>query len=77
MLERGVAAYPYSGPLVARLALQYAADGQRWRAQSLIQEYRKIFPENPEVRQALQQIDALSSAGETMRDRDASVAPPR
>jgi len=46
-------------------------------AQSLIQEYRKIFPENPEVRQALQQIDALSSAGETMRDRGASVAPPR
>ena len=77
ILERGVAAYPYSGPLVARLALQYAADGQRWRAQSLIQEYRKIFPENPEVRQALQQIDALSSAGETMRDRGASVAPPR
>jgi hypothetical protein len=77
VLERGVAAYPYSGPLVARLALQYAADGQRWRAQSLIQEYRKIFPENPEVRQALQQIDALSSAGETMRDRGASVAPPR
>jgi len=77
ILERGVAAYPYSDRWWLGWRCSTRRTGQRWRAQSLIQEYRKIFPENPEVRQALQQIDALSSAGETMRDRGASVAPPR
>jgi hypothetical protein len=77
VLERGAAAYPYSGTMVARLALQYAADGQSWRAQNLIQQYRKLFPEDTVARQALQQIDAMGSAGGTMPDRGTQVAPPR
>jgi hypothetical protein len=57
--------------------LQYAADGQSWRAQNLIQQYRKLFPEDTVARQALQQIDAMGSAGGTMPDRGTQVAPPR
>jgi len=68
VLERGVAAYPYSGPLVARLAQQYYNDGQAWRARVIIQQYRKLFPEDIIVRDALKQFekpgnpDELSSA---------------
>jgi hypothetical protein len=58
VLEQGVAAYPYSGALVARLALRCNADGKAWQAHSLIQSYRKLFPEDPAVRAAQQQIDA-------------------
>jgi hypothetical protein len=57
VLERGVAAYPYSGPLVAMLARQYFAEGQAWRAQKLIQQYRALFPEDPLVRMAQKQIE--------------------
>ena len=62
VLERGIAAYPYSGPLVARLAQQYFSDGQAWRARVLIQQYRKLFPEDPMVRDALKQFDNPGSA---------------
>jgi hypothetical protein len=62
VLERGVAAYPYSGLLVARLAQQYFNDGQAWRARVLIQQYRKLFPEDPTVRDALKQFDSLGNA---------------
>ena len=58
VLERGVAAYPYAGGLVARLALRCAADGKTWRARNVIERYRKVFPEDPAVRMAQQKIDA-------------------
>ena len=58
VLERGVAAYPYSGPLVARLAQHYFLGGQSWRARNLIQQYRAIFPEDPALRAVQRQIDA-------------------
>jgi len=48
------AAYPYWGPLVARLAQQYLSDGQTWRASVVVHQYRKLFPEDPLVRDALQ-----------------------
>ena len=57
VLERGVAAYPYSGPLVVRLAQKYHAEGQTWRAQKLIQQYRALFPEDALVRAAQMQIE--------------------
>jgi predicted Zn-dependent protease len=57
VLERGVAAYPYSGPLVAMLAQQYQAEGETWRAQKLIQQYRALFPEDAVVRAAQMQIE--------------------
>jgi hypothetical protein len=45
VLERGVAAYPYSGPLVEKLAERYFTGGQTWRAQNLVWQYRALFPE--------------------------------
>jgi tetratricopeptide (TPR) repeat protein len=57
ILEQGIAAYPYIGQLVARLAIDYARDGQPLRAQTLIAQYRKIFPEDTSVRGALKQIE--------------------
>ncbi|MGA2673220.1 MAG: hypothetical protein ABSE99_08325 [Terracidiphilus sp.] len=58
VLERGVAAYPYCGPLVARLAQHYHFDGQSWRARNLVQQYRANFPEDPALRAVQRQIDA-------------------
>jgi hypothetical protein len=46
VLERGAAAYPYSGAMAARLAQQYAMDGQAWRARKLVEQYRAEFPED-------------------------------
>jgi tetratricopeptide (TPR) repeat protein len=46
VLERGIAAYPNSGQLVARLAIDYSIDGQGWRPRSIIKNYRKLFPED-------------------------------
>jgi hypothetical protein len=63
VLERGVDTYPYSGALVARLALRYTANGKAWRAENVIRQYRKAFPEDPAVRKALQKIDAGSIPG--------------
>jgi len=50
VLEKGLAAYPYSGQLTARLAQQYAMDWQAFRARKLIEKYRAVFPEDPAVR---------------------------
>ena len=57
VLERGTSVYPYSGPLVARLAQQYFNDGQAWRARIVMQQYRKLFPEDPTVGAALKQFE--------------------
>jgi predicted Zn-dependent protease len=64
VLERAIAAYPHSGPLVARLAQQYFNDGQTWRASIVVYQYRKFFPEDPTVREALKQIERFGNAGE-------------
>jgi hypothetical protein len=78
-LERGVAAYPYSGPLVTRLAQQYFNDGQAWRARVLIQQYQKLFPEDLTVRDALQQFDSLGNAVDPLAapNRNLSIFPPK
>jgi hypothetical protein len=56
ILEQGIALFPFNGPLVARTAIQYALDGQTWRAYALIGKYRQLFPEEPAARQALEVI---------------------
>jgi tetratricopeptide (TPR) repeat protein len=50
ILEQGVAAYPYAEPLTARLAEQYAMDQDFSRARKLVEQYRSIFPEDPQLR---------------------------
>ncbi len=64
VLERGIATYPNSGQLVARLAIDYSIDGQGWRAHSIIKQYRKLFPEDTAVRDALKQIDGAENSSE-------------
>jgi hypothetical protein len=61
VLERGVAAYPYSGPVVARLAQSYFLSGQTWRARDLVKQYRAHFPEDPSLRELQTRLDALDS----------------
>jgi hypothetical protein len=51
VLERGVAAYPYSGPLTARLAQQFVVTGEPAKARKLVAQYRAEFPEEPFVRE--------------------------
>jgi hypothetical protein len=58
VLERGVAAYPYSGPLTAQLAQQFAMDGEPGRARKLVEQYRAQFPEDPVLRQVEKRLDA-------------------
>jgi hypothetical protein len=58
-LERGVAAYPYNGILMARLAEQYATDGQAERARKLVAQYRAVFPEDTMVREAEKHLDGV------------------
>ena len=41
----------------AMLAQQYQAEGETWRAQKLIQQYRALFPEDAVVRAAQMQIE--------------------
>jgi hypothetical protein len=77
VLERGVAAYPYSGPLVARLAQQYFLAGQAWRARTLVQQYRAMFPEDPLLREVEAKLDATGSAPPTVPGRDNPIAPPK
>jgi hypothetical protein len=78
VLERGVAAYPYSGPLIARLAQQYGADGQSWRAHTVAQQYRKLFPEDLLVREALKQLDGQGGVGDSSAAaRGTSVSVPK
>jgi hypothetical protein len=61
VLERGVAAYPYHGLLTARLAQQYAMDGQTERARKLVAKYRKTFPEDMNVREVEKHLDGLAN----------------
>ena len=57
VLKKGIAVAPWNGPLIARMAVQYAIDGQSWRAYALIRNYRTTFPEDPVVRRALDEIN--------------------
>ncbi len=77
VLVRGLAAYPYNGVIVARLALQYAMDGQSWRGRALISQYRKVFPEDPVVRATLAQIDAAGNTEAGVPMRGATLATPK
>jgi hypothetical protein len=77
VLERGVAAYPYSGALVARLAQQYLTGGQTWRARNLVRQYRALFPEDPLAREAQSVIDRVISQEPASPGRGATVSPPR
>jgi hypothetical protein len=79
VLERGIAAYPYSGQLVARLAQQYFHDGQTWRASVVVHQYRKLFPEDPTVREVLKEIESSGNAGEfsVLPNWNAPVGPPK
>ena len=58
VLERGVAAYPYSGQLTARLAQQYAVNGEAWRARKLVEQYRAVLPGDAAVNEAAKYLDA-------------------
>jgi hypothetical protein len=75
VLESGVAAYPYSGQLVARLAKQYMAGGQPWRARRLVQQYRAVFPEDPALRGLQQQLDGPASSTLPAPTHDPTVTP--
>ncbi len=78
VLERGIAAYPNSGQLVARLAIDYSIDGQGWRAHSILKQYRKLFPEDAAVRDALKQIDGADNNSEAPGiSRGTSVSLPK
>ena len=78
VLERGIAVYPYSGQLVARLAVDYFSDGQSWRAYSIIKHFRKEFPEDRIVREALKEIDGEDKRAEPSGiDRNPSFVLPR
>jgi 2-hydroxychromene-2-carboxylate isomerase len=78
VLERGVAAYPYNGLLTARLAQQYAMDGQMGQARKLVEKYRALFPEDANVREVekhlegIQNVDPLTAPG-----RSASITAPK
>jgi len=56
ILERGLEDYPYSDQLTARLAEQYAQDGDHPRAITLVEKYRTLFPEDTIVREAETEI---------------------
>jgi hypothetical protein len=58
VLERGVAAYPYSGQLTARLAKQYVVNGDEWRARKLVEQYRAVLPGDTAVNEAAKYLDA-------------------
>jgi len=77
VLEKGTAQYPFNGPLTARLGVQYALDGQSWRAYALIRKYRLTFPEEPTVRQALEQIGNPKSLVPITENRTVPGSPPK
>ena len=78
VLERGVAAYPYSGPLVAQLARNYAAGGEAWRARAVVERYRALFPEDPALRDVERYLDEAGGLGNPgLKDRESSVASPK
>jgi hypothetical protein len=62
VLEKGLAGYPYSGQLTARLAQQYAVDGQAAKARKLIGQYRALFPEDLGVRDVEHRLDDMGRA---------------
>jgi hypothetical protein len=62
VLERGVAAYPYNGTITARLAQQYAMDGQMVQARKLVEKYRKVFPEDELMKDVENHLDAAVDA---------------
>ena len=62
VLEKGLAGYPYSGQLTARLAQQYAVDGQAAKARKLIGQYRALFPEDLGVREVEHRLDDMGRA---------------
>lgn len=64
VLQRGAEAYPYNISLATQLARQYAMDGQAWRARKLVEEYRKVFPENALLRAVQTRLDAMSGGGQ-------------
>jgi len=77
VLEKGTAQYPFNGPLTARLGVQYALDGQGWRAYALIRKYRLTFPEEPTVRQALEQIGNPKILVPIAENRTVPGSPPK
>ena len=62
ILERGVAAYPYNGTIAVRLAQQYAADGESWRAGKVVEDFRKVFPEDERLREVDRRLSSESEA---------------
>jgi hypothetical protein len=62
ILERGAAAYPYNGTLTARLAEQYAIDGDGWRARKAVEDFRKIFPGDEPLRELEKRLNAAPEA---------------
>jgi predicted Zn-dependent protease len=78
VLERGVSAYPYNGQLTARLAQQYAMDGQVEKARKLVEKYRAVFPEDANVREVEQHLEGVANVDPlTAPGRSAPVTVPR
>jgi hypothetical protein len=78
VLERGVAAYPYSGPLVERLAQQYSIGGKSWRALNIVERYLSVFPEDPALRAVQKRLDAGGNSGDPAApNRNAPVTLPK
>jgi len=64
VLKRGAEAYPYNSSLAAQLARQYAMDGQVSRARKLVEEYRRVFPEDTLLRAVQARLEATSGGGQ-------------
>jgi hypothetical protein len=78
VLERGVSAYPYNGQLTARLAQQYAMDGQVEKARKLVEKYRAVFPEDANVREVEKHLEGVANVDPlTAPGRSAPVTVPR
>jgi hypothetical protein len=78
VLEKGLAAYPYSGQLTARLAQQYALDGEAAKARKLVERYRALFPEDLGVREVERHLNDTGSASPlTAPGRSPQVPLPR
>jgi Flp pilus assembly protein TadD len=78
ILEQGVALYPWSSALNANLALAYTANDEAWRARSLVEKYRAVFPEDAAMRAVEKHLDAAAASGESAAPaRSGATAPPR
>jgi Flp pilus assembly protein TadD len=75
--EQGVALYPYSSALNSNLAMEYAANGEAWRARSLVEKYRAVFPEDATMREAQRHLDSSEGSGDAAPSRSSTIAPPR